>query len=149
MEMKSNVLRFMASIIFVLMCLFFSFKFANAQEYLGEICWNVQHQGEVESDILQLGVLRYGDGHFTLNGKINNIDFYTVVHGNAELINGRIEMVLNLAEVDPFIVPSVVYVSLDPATLAGTFHELIFESNDGVNYFFDPVQGTFTPIACP
>ncbi len=157
--MKSNVLRFMASIVFVLMCLFPNFKFAHAQgtmEYLGEICWDLDSGGN--PDILQLGVLSYGAGHFILNGKIKVVEepfdspvdiYYVIVHGNAELINGRIEMVLNLAEFDPFIVPSVMYVFLDPSTLAGTSHELLSESEDGVNYFFDPGNGTLTPIACP
>jgi hypothetical protein len=77
---------------------------------------------------LTLGVMDYGNGHFSVAGT----EQYTLatyppaamvnpVHGNAEVIGGKVEISLNGTSISGSLVNTSLHLVIDPATLNGTY----------------------------
>lgn len=152
--MKSNVLRFMASIIFVLMCLFFSFKSAKAEDvYLGEFCWQVFDEAGAPDWVYKFGVYQKEGGHLVFYGTSRD-SFTEVAHGNAEIVGAEVKMVIVGSGVgsssDPNYVWSDTFVAvLDISTLNGTWHVLGLDHDDVEGTNTDYINGTISLIICP
>ncbi|MBW2164017.1 MAG: hypothetical protein JRF43_06155 [Deltaproteobacteria bacterium] len=141
--------------IFLLISLSFGLPSAHAQDgvtYLGDLCWEIRSQGDSEVEqpnILQLGIMSYGAGHFPVHGKKICGDYIQVMHGNAELWDGKVEITLTGTELDPQILPTTMHIILNLPDFEGTFHEMYWESGTSPPYQIETEQGTLTLTACP
>jgi hypothetical protein len=139
--------------IFILMNISFGLFSAHAQDgvtYLGDFCWEIKSQAK-RDEILQLGIMSYGAGHFPVHGKIICVDYIELMHGNAELneYDGKVEISLTGSELDPVIVPITMHIILNLPDFEGTFHEIYWESDSSPPYQIETDQGTLTPTVCP
>ena len=139
--------------IFLLISISFGLFSAYAQDgvtYLGDFCWEIKSQAE-RDEILQLGIMSYGAGHFPVHGKIICEDYIELMHGNAEFnkYDGKVEISLTGSEVDPVIVPKTIHMILNLPNLGGTFHEIRWESGTSPPYQVETDQGTLTSTVCP
>jgi len=151
--MKANVLRFVMSIIFVLMCLVLSFKSAKAGEvYLGEICWQVFDDVGSPEWIYKLGVYQKEGGHYALYGTSND-SFTEVAYGNAEIVGSEVKMVIVGSGIgsssDPNYIWSDTFVAVLDLSLNGTWHVLGLEHDAVEGTGSDYINGTISLIACP
>ena len=141
--------------IFLLISLSFSLPSAYAQDgvtYLGDFCWEMRGADESPTDepnILQLGIMSYGAGHFPVHGKIICEDYIQPIHGNAELYNDKVEISLSGSELDPVIVPITMHIILNLPDFDGTFHGTSWEPETSPPYQIVTDQGTLTPTVCP
>ncbi len=148
--MKANVLRFVMSIMFVLMCLVLSFKSAKAEEvYIAEVCFQVFDDVGAPDWIYKFGVYQKEGNHFALYGTDS---FTEAAHGNLELLGSQIRMTIVGSGEDPFDSSAwseTFSAILDLSTLSGTYHVLGMESNSvgGVDLFHD--HGTIGLTTCP
>ena len=101
--------------------------------YFGEMSWRVQQEGGAQGNsILQVGLVYYGAGHIMLNGKITHFDeggdiWYQIVHGNAEILGNSMVMGLTLIEMDPFVVASFMYATINLTSFSGTYQRQSLE----------------------
>lgn len=61
--------------------------------YQGDYCWSLTQSG-INTGSLRLGVSKAGT-HYLLNGKLIGDNTERPISGGAEVINGKIHMVLN------------------------------------------------------
>jgi hypothetical protein len=126
--------------------LFFTLS-ANANDYLGEFCWNFSSTNEVAGS-MRVGVTRLGDGHFLVSGKATvttPINGQFPVFGNAEWVDGDIVLTVTNAGVRNGIIGiDLTKAVLDPSTLDGT-SEWIGTYSDAVEL----ATGSFTYTECP
>lgn len=99
--------------------------------------------------LLQLGVLRYGDGHFPVHGTITDPERPpVVVQGNAEM-TPNIEVTLQGATVDFTIRQTLTYHLLLDASLNGSYKLIGFEASGGGQAETLTDEGILTRVPCP
>lgn len=121
---------------------------ADAGEYIGDYCWNWSNQTPLESGTFQLGVTHIGGGHYLCSGvfTVTKPTFTQFpVHGNLELLAGKIYVTLSLAHKlrNNVLGLTMLEARLDPTNLSGTF--------EAINLFIDSVelsQGTLVNTTC-
>jgi len=132
---------------------------ATALDYMGEFCWELQSNTpegslfiplpEPAPALLQLGVLRYGEGHFPVHGTITDTGRPpVVVQGNAER-TPDIQVTLQGSSVESTIRQTLTYHILLDASLNGSYKLIGFEALGGGLAESLTDEGTLTHVPCP
>jgi len=99
--------------------------------YLGEVCLNLTSIYNVPNKTVQLGILSYGAGYFSLNGKITDENSRIMpALGTAiiAVIDGDNKVVLTLTAADgTFAYSEIFYITFDLKTLSGAFSSIVHE----------------------
>jgi hypothetical protein len=123
---------------------------AWASDYLGELCWHVEKEGELI--IVKLGVTHLGGGHYHLSGKtFEDGNLRHIVNGNAEIEGNNVLITLTGSDKDALEMNSFSsHGILDISTLNGTWdmlnHEVEFP---GLEIKTDYENYSLTFIPCP
>ncbi len=97
--------------------------------YLGEVCLNLTSLYNVPDKTVQLGILSYGAGYFSLNGKITDeISRIMPISGTAIIteFEGDNTVVLTLTAAYN-IYSETYYITFDLKTLSGWFSSIVHE----------------------
>ena len=139
----------------VMTCIVTVCKSVHAGQYLGEFCWNdTITQGSSGTGIIKLGITDIGGGHYLASGKYIMIEdeekFEFILCGNVELVNGKIQMSLNLNIYENNTIEDESWnIVLDPVTLNGSYGVIHIET-DASNHFEQKfIGGILTHTTCP
>jgi hypothetical protein len=115
----------------------------------GEYCWDYV-DNEQNTGLLKFGFLRTGDGHFLWSGVSFCPTGTFPAFGNAEVINGRIQMIYTQAGRDGNgkVWTNIGNCNMDTVTLEGTcsVRQVIEEAGQLVT---KDITSTLTPVDCP
>jgi len=120
---------------------------ADADDYLGDYCWNFSNPTRGTSGTTRLGVTHIGGGHYLLSG-VSTLTYPILmqfpVFGNAEIVGGEIIVTTILAGIRNGVIGiDMGKARLDPTTLNGTF--------ESIGVYFDAVElseGTLMHTTC-
>ncbi|MCG2722237.1 MAG: hypothetical protein L6290_09520 [Thermodesulfovibrionales bacterium] len=121
---------------------------------VGESCWQMQFLSEnAWTGILRLQVAKIAGEHYLMSGKAYSMDppLETIIHGNAELINGDLRMTLIHSNSDIDWATHETYdVVLNPTTLNGSFKAVGVSAKEGEAWTEQEyLSGTLTSMQCP
>ena len=140
---------------FMIMCICINGTEAQEVEYIGEFCFTLTSD-DAGVETLQVGVLSYGEGHLTLDGKVTIEGPFLPkpAHGSALLSDDIILATLTAAGA-PETFSKTYYIQSDLATLSGIYIAIVFYniSTPGPpepnQYFTATYYGTIARITCP
>jgi hypothetical protein len=130
-------------------------KTVHADQYLGEFCWyNTITHGSSGTGIIKLGITHIGGGHYLASGKYIMIEpreeFEFILRGNAELVNGKIQMSLNLNIYENNTIEDESWnIVLDPVTLNGSYGVIHIETDVSNHFEQKFIGGILTYTTCP
>lgn len=124
---------------------------AEASEYLGEFCWQI-NQSDNRTAVIKVGLFHLGGGHGSISGKvIAGTGGEVNVHGNAEILGDN---KVHLTLVDSFFTGNgtggeIVNIVLDDS-LNGSYTTMqLWVDTTGSDNRIKPYTGTMTFISCP
>ena len=128
---------------------------AQAETYLGELCWQVFNSDGEPFWTYKFGVYEKTGGHLALFGSVdypNNANDLSASHGNAIVVGNNIKVTIVSSDYE--IAAGEVWSEtfnaiLNATTLSGEWNALSLETNDGITVQTVYQKGSMSPIACP
>ena len=138
--------------------------YADGVNYMGEVCLKLTSDYNdapyyVPDKTVQLGILSYGAGYFSLNGKITEENSKLMPALGTAIItafNGDNKVVLTLTAADgTFAYSEIFYITFDLKTLSGAFSSIVHEelffgappTPDQIGSRYD--KGDASLVVCP